>query len=168
MRNQRPQLEMDTCVPLWPNTNCRSGNEKSGTVPVTSGVPQGSVLGPILFLIYINDLPDKTRSKIRLFADDTAIYLAVSNLQDAQILQQDLDQLHEWELQWDMKFNPSKCAVIHLHELEPQSLVNTCCMGISLNQLEAPSTWAWNPVTIFLLKTTSRRYAHQPVRPRDS
>ena len=89
-------------------------NGKSGTVPVTSGVPQGSVLGPILFLIYINDLPDKTRSKIRLFADDMAIYLAVSNLQDAQILQHDLDHLHEWELQWDMEFNPSKCVVIHV------------------------------------------------------
>ena len=88
-------------------------NEKSDTVPVTSGVPQGSVLGPILFLIYINDLPDRTRSKVRLFADDTAIYLAVSNLQDAQILLQDLDQLHEWELQWDMEFNPSKCVVIN-------------------------------------------------------
>ena len=71
-------------------------NKKSNTVPVTSGVPQGSVLGPILFLIYINDLPDRTRSKVRLFADDTAIFLAVSNLQDTQILQQDLDQLHEW------------------------------------------------------------------------
>ena len=89
-------------------------NEKSDTVPVTSGVPQGSVLGPILFLIYINDLPDSTRSKVRLFADDTAIYLAVSSLQDAEILQQDLDRLHDWELQWDMEFNPSKCVVIHV------------------------------------------------------
>ena len=83
-------------------------------MPVTSRVLQGSVLGPILFLIYINDLPDRTRSKVRLFADDTAIYLAVSSLQDAQILQQDLDHLHERELQWDMEFNPSKCVVIHV------------------------------------------------------
>ena len=57
-------------------------NEKSNIVPVTSGVPQGSVLGPILFLTYINDLPDSTKSKVQLFADDTAIYLAVSSLQD--------------------------------------------------------------------------------------
>ena len=49
-----------------------------------------------------------------LFADDIAIYLAVSNLQDTQILHQDRDYLHEWELQWDMDFNPSKCAVIHV------------------------------------------------------
>ena len=86
-------------------------NEKSATVPVTSRVPQGSVLGPILFLIYINDLPDKTRSKVRLFADYTAIYLAVSSLEDDQILQRDLDRLHLWELDWDMEFNPSKCVV---------------------------------------------------------
>ena len=89
-------------------------NEKSTTVAVISGVPQGSVLGPILFLIYINDLPDKTRSTVRLFADDTAIYLAVSSLEDAHILQQDLDHLHQWELDWDMEFNPSKCVVIDI------------------------------------------------------
>ena len=75
---------------------------------------QGSVLGPILFLIYINDLPDKTRSKVRLFAVDTIIYLAVSSLEDAQILQQDLDHLNLWELDWDMELYPSKCVVIHI------------------------------------------------------
>ena len=89
-------------------------NEKSSTIPVTSEVPEGSVLGPILFLIYINDLPDQTRSKVRLFADDTSIYLAVFSLEDAQILQQDLDYLHQWELDRDMEFNPSKCVVIHI------------------------------------------------------
>ena len=75
-------------------------NEHTNTVPVTSGVPQGSVLGPILFLICINNLPDMTKSKVRLFADDTAIYLAVSSLKDAELLQQDLAQLHRWDLIW--------------------------------------------------------------------
>ena len=77
-------------------------NEKSNIVPVTSGVPQGSVLGPILFLIYINDLPDSTKSRLLLFADDTTIYLAVSSLQDAKILQQDLDHFNKCELEWYM------------------------------------------------------------------
>ena len=71
------------------------------------------MLGPILFHVYINDLHDKTRSKVRFFADDTAIYLAVSSLEEAQILQQDLDHLHQWDLDWNMEFNPSKCIVIH-------------------------------------------------------
>ena len=83
--------------------------------PYQSHLGSHKALSSVPFsLIYINDLPDKTRSKVRLFADDTAIYLAVSNLEDAQILQQDLDHLHLWELDWDMEFNPSKCVVIHI------------------------------------------------------
>ena len=87
-------------------------NEKPYIVPVTCGVPQGSVLGPILFLIYINDLPSSTKSKVRIIADDTTINLAVSSLEDAQSLQQDLDHLNNWELEWIMEFNHSKCVVI--------------------------------------------------------
>ncbi|MCG8046380.1 MAG: hypothetical protein JAY66_11960 [Candidatus Thiodiazotropha taylori] len=88
--------------------------ESSNEVPVTSGVPQGSVLGPLLFLLYINDLPDNIQSQVRLFADDTAVYLTVSSPSDTQTLQSDLERLQLWERTWDMEFNPSKCQVIHI------------------------------------------------------
>ena len=79
-----------------------------------SGVPQGSVLGPILFLVYINDLPEELSSQVRLFADDTAVYLTVGGSEDEKVLQKDLDRLSVWESQWDMEFNPSKCQVVRV------------------------------------------------------
>ena len=88
--------------------------ESSSEVPVTSGVPQGSVLGPLLFLLYINDLPQNIQSQVRLFADDTAVYLTVNSHEAANTLQADLDTLQEWELTWDMEFNPGKCQVMHI------------------------------------------------------
>ena len=69
----------------------------SHKAPVLSGVPQGSVLGPLLFLHYINDLPDSVRSSCRLFADDCVIYKEISSARDATVLQEDLDRLAEWE-----------------------------------------------------------------------
>lgn len=71
--------------------------EKSYEANVTSGVPQGSVLGPCLFLFYINDIPDRLQAKVRLFADDTAAYLGIQSLSDAEALQRDLDELARWE-----------------------------------------------------------------------
>ena len=79
----------------------------SDEVPVSSGVPQGSVLGPILFPAYINDLPEQVKSRVKLFADDTAMYLAISSTTEGQVLQTDLACLEQWVKMWDMQFNPS-------------------------------------------------------------
>ena len=86
--------------------------EASSTATVSSGVPQGSVLGPCLFLFYINDMPDNIDSSVRLFADDTIVYAAMKSSSDNKMLQQDLDKLAHWERQWSMEFHPDKCEVI--------------------------------------------------------
>ena len=92
--------------------------------PVTSGVPQGSVLGPILFLIYINDLPECVKSEVRLFADDTILYRKIVSPQDSQTLQEDLDRLVKWEQDWLMEFHPSKCQVIRVTRSKKPKLNN--------------------------------------------
>ena len=80
----------------------------SNCIPFYSGVPQGSVPGPILFLVYINDLPEQIKLRVRLFVDDTAVYLALSSHTEDQVLENDLLSLEKWEKMWDMNFNPSK------------------------------------------------------------
>ena len=82
----------------------------SDSAPVLSGVPQGTVLGPILFLIYINDLPDGVvNSTVRLFADDCIIYRPIKSKKDTELLQSDLDSVGSWEKIWLMQFNADKC-----------------------------------------------------------
>jgi hypothetical protein len=88
--------------------------DTSDSIPVASGVPQGSVLGPSLFLFYINDMPHNIASKIRLFADDTISYLAVTSESDCDVLQRDLDKLALWEDKWLMQFHPEKCNVLSI------------------------------------------------------
>ena len=111
--------------------------ESSDIAPVTSGVPQGTVLGPVLFLVYINDLPDYLNSsKLRLFADDSIIYRTIKSQNDCDSLQADLDAAARWESDWLMAFHPDKCTVLtvthkknplkhnyilHNHILEPVS-----------------------------------------------
>ena len=78
-----------------------------------SGVPQGSVLGPILFLIYINDLDDDITSKVLTFADDTKVFRKINSDADRQHLQDDLNKLIEWSEKWQMLFNFGKCKCLH-------------------------------------------------------
>ena len=86
----------------------------SKTCIVLSGVPQGSVLGPLLFLLFINDLPLYIRSKSKIFADDTKIYRGITSDDDVNVLQEDLNNINQWCKTWGMLFNTSKCHVLHI------------------------------------------------------
>ena len=81
---------------------------------VHSGVPQGSVLGPVLFIIYVNDMHNDILSKLLKFADDAKLYGTVSCSEDFSRLQSDLDRLSEWSGEWQMLFNVEKCKVMHI------------------------------------------------------
>ena len=88
--------------------------QESRTTKVSSGVPQGSVLGPLLFIIYINDMPNNIASNIKLYADDALLYRTIHSVTDTYILQHDLDMLHQWASTWLMTFNPTKCEFLQL------------------------------------------------------
>ena len=83
--------------------------EESTWKVVTSGIPQGSVLGPLLFVVFINDLPDCVTSDAFLFAVDTKIFRVISNKEDREELQKDLTRLDQWGKDWLLKFHPQKC-----------------------------------------------------------
>ena len=112
------------------------GHSASGVLPVISGVPQGSILGPLLFLIYINDLPDRLlASKILLFADDAKCFMPISPTSDSLTLQSDLSSLVDWSTMWKLDFNENKCCVIRFtkNELNPTfsySINNTAISSV--------------------------------------
>ena len=86
----------------------------SDSIRVVSGVPQRTVLGPLLFLLFINDLPDCVQSKTRLFSEDCILYRRIKSQQDCDLLQDDLNQLAVWEKKWGMAFHRDKCSTIRI------------------------------------------------------
>ena len=91
-------------------------NGCSHWAPVISGVPQGSITGPVFFLLYINDLSNVVSTQVKMFADDTKLYGPANNKEDCQKIQQDLNELSTWAQTWLLKFNSKKCTVLRLCE----------------------------------------------------
>ena len=122
--------------------NVKVGDAVSMAKPVTSGVPQGSVLGPLLFLLFINDLPDRIKNEVRIFADDVKM---VTDPRKLNCIQHDLTVLHEWESLWLLMFNVEKCKVLHVGKDNPKnqymflgSVLDNCCsekdLGVIFNE----------------------------------
>ena len=118
----------------------------SSPTTVLSGVPQGTVLGPLFFLLYINDISVDSSSTIRLLADDCIMYKEIHSSQDSLDLQKDLDRLQRWEQQWQMRLNKDKCFVMQVsHKKNPiktsyrigdttlESVTDHTYLGIQLN-----------------------------------
>ena len=87
---------------------------KSDWASVVSGVPQGTVLGPLLFSLHINDITADIESEIRLFADDCVCYREIKDKEDTLKLQRDIDRLGNWARKWGMRFQPVKCNMMQL------------------------------------------------------
>jgi hypothetical protein len=83
---------------------------------VTSGVPQGSILGPLPFILFINDLPEQVHppTEMALYADDSKLYRVITSDADTGSLQNNLNEVSSWTEEWHMKFNTNKCKVMRL------------------------------------------------------
>ena len=110
---------------------CVEGNF-SNFMKVLSGIPQGSVLGPLLFKLFINDLPDCIKSFIKIFADDLKI---IANSADTDTIENDLKNLEKWEKKWLLEFNIDKCKVLHLNFNGNQNL-NYLLNGVEMKKSE--------------------------------
>ena len=95
---------------------------KSEWAPVTNGIPPRSVLRPVLFIIYVNDLPDIIHSSIQMFPDDTKVFNKITCPSDCKELQRDIDSLVEWSVAWQLKFNTAKCKIMHIGGSNPHQI----------------------------------------------
>jgi len=130
----------------------RVGGHCSEEVRVTSDVPHGSVLGPLLFLAYVNDIWRDIESKIRLFADDCIIYRKMLNIKDVEKLQADLDILGDWAEENEMKINPNKSKVLNFTRARVKEPLNyslgdqkipeaSCCKYLGII-IQSDLSWA--------------------------
>lgn len=109
--------------------------QTSDWTPVLSGAPQGTVLGPHLFLILINDIHENVNSTTRLFADDCLVYNTINSNVDEKQLQRDLDKMAKWAEKWGMIFNPSKCQTMRMCRNRIRDPANYSMLGTDLAEV---------------------------------
>jgi hypothetical protein len=128
--------------------------ESSHLLLVQSGVPQGSILGPILFLIYINDLPNTiAHSSSYLFADDTKFIKSITRFNDSSLLQSDIDSLSAWCQKWNLSLNQDQCAVMRIFlrpsDDPPSCTINNTNIKVNNSQRDlgilVSNNLSWNP-----------------------
>ena len=122
---------------------------------VSSGVPQGTVLGPLLFLLYINDMPTHISpgTSLKLFADNAMLYRKINKHTDQDNLQHELDRLIDWAQSWQMTFNPSKCEIMHITRSEspidnPYTIHNETLRAVPVAThlgIDISNNFSWNP-----------------------
>ena len=128
-------------ISIWLTTRTQKvvvDGEASTEDQVRSGVPHGTVLGPLMFLLYINDIGHKTSTgtHLRLFADDSLLYREIRSIQDGTILQEDLQTLVEWSATWQMKFHPLKCYHLRVTKKETPLDIQYEMLGHNLERVE--------------------------------
>ena len=121
------------CIHTW--LTCRSqcvvlDSESSSFVPVLSGVPQGTVLSPLMFLLHINDIAKGINSPLRLFSDDCLLYRVINGVEDTNRLQEDLNKLSKRANTWQLKFNVSKCTIIRCTRSLTDYILNNCTLNV--------------------------------------
>ena len=126
---------------------------------VSSGVPQGSVMGPILFLIYINDIGWSVNSTVKLFADDCLVYRTIRSAEDTLTLQHDLNTLDDWATKWQMAFNVKKCQMIRITNARRNIFPGDYFMGDEMVQ------WTDSAPYLGVLMTKTSMYPQQVPKP---
>jgi len=114
---------------------------QSSWIPVLSGVPQVTVLGPLLFLLYVNDITDNISSEIRLFADDCILYRQIRTPGDCTSLQQNITRLYNWSLTWQMVFNTKKCHILSISRKRDRPTITYTLGTEKLSIVVLPLPW---------------------------